>query len=101
MLARACIYVCMSACTKSDSAVSSDYNHAAGMSFHTNVCVLATSAQAISCACCCPQAGTVVMDTTFPSAYEQIMEKAKGLSVRTFALANAVVGNTVIGAPRA
>ena len=47
------------------------------------------------------QAGTVVMDTTFPSAYEQIMEKAKGLSVRTFALANAVVGNTVIGAPRA
>ena len=41
------------------------------------------------------------MDTTFPSAYEQIMEKAKGLSVRTFALANAVVGNTVIGAPRA
>lgn len=47
------------------------------------------------------QAGTVVMDTVFPSAYEQIMDKAKGLSVRTFALANAVVGNTVVGAPRA
>ena len=47
------------------------------------------------------QSGTVVMDTTFPSAYEQIMVKAKGLSVRTFALADAVVGNTVIGAPRA
>ncbi len=47
------------------------------------------------------QAGTVVMDTTFPSAYEQIMDKAKGLSVRTFALANAVVGNAVVGAPRA
>ncbi len=40
------------------------------------------------------------MDTTFPSAYEQIMDKAKGLSVRTFALANAVVGTTVVGAPR-
>ena len=42
------------------------------------------------------QAGTVVMGVEFPSAHEQIMEKAKGLSVRTFSLANAVVG-----APRA
>jgi translation initiation factor 3 subunit E len=39
------------------------------------------------------QAGTVVMGMQFPSAYEQIMEKAKGLSQRTFQLANAVVGN--------
>lgn len=38
------------------------------------------------------QAGTVVMGMEFPSAYEQVMEKAKGLSQRTFVLANLVVG---------
>lgn len=38
------------------------------------------------------QAGTVVMGMQFPSAYEQVMEKAKGLSQRTFMLANLVVG---------
>ena len=38
------------------------------------------------------QAGTVVMGMQFPSAYEQVMEKAKGLSQRTFVLANLVVG---------
>ncbi|KAK9810213.1 hypothetical protein WJX72_006728 [[Myrmecia] bisecta] len=42
------------------------------------------------------QAGTVVMGMSFPTPYEQIIEKAKGLSLRTFMLANAVVG-----APRA
>lgn len=35
-------------------------------------------------------AGTVVMGTTFPTAYEQILENAKGLSARTFMLASAV-----------
>ena len=35
-------------------------------------------------------AGTVVMGTTFPTAYEQIMDNAKALSSRTFMLANAV-----------
>lgn len=35
-------------------------------------------------------AGTVVMGTTFPTAYEQIMDSAKSLSSRTFALAGAV-----------
>jgi translation initiation factor 3 subunit E len=42
------------------------------------------------------KAGSVVMGTSFPTAYEQITETAKGLSARTFMLANAVVG-----APRA
>ncbi len=42
------------------------------------------------------QAGTVVMNMTFPTPTEQITEKAKDLSMRTFMLANAVVG-----APRA
>ena len=42
------------------------------------------------------QAGTVVMNMSFPSPTEQITEKAKDLSMRTFMLANAVVG-----APRA
>jgi translation initiation factor 3 subunit E len=36
------------------------------------------------------QAGTVVMNTTFPTVYEHIIEKAKDLSVRTFHLATAV-----------
>lgn len=40
------------------------------------------------------QKGTVVMDSSFPSAYEAIIDKTKGLSVRTFMLANAVVGTT-------
>jgi translation initiation factor 3 subunit E len=38
------------------------------------------------------KAGTVVMGHTFPSTYEQLAEKAKGLSVRTFQLSNHVVG---------
>ncbi|CAL5227383.1 g10334 [Coccomyxa viridis] len=38
------------------------------------------------------QAGTVVMGMQFPSAYEQVMDKAKALSQRTFMLANLVVG---------
>ena len=42
------------------------------------------------------QAGTVVMNMSFPTPAEQITEKAKDLSMRTFMLANAVVG-----APRA
>lgn len=42
------------------------------------------------------QAGTVVMNMSFPTPTEQITEKAKDLSMRTFMLANAVVG-----APRA
>ena len=36
----------------------------------------------------------MIMDSSFPSAYESIIEKTKGLSVRTFMLANAVVGTT-------
>ena len=40
------------------------------------------------------QQGTVIMDSSFPSAYEAIIDKTKGLSVRTFMLANAVVGTT-------
>ena len=42
------------------------------------------------------KAGTVVMNMSFPTPAEQITEKAKDLSMRTFMLANAVVG-----APRA
>ena len=42
------------------------------------------------------KAGTVVMNMSFPTPTEQITEKAKDLSMRTFMLANAVVG-----APRA
>ena len=42
------------------------------------------------------QAGTVVMNMSFPTPTEQITDKAKDLSMRTFMLANAVVG-----APRA
>mmetsp|Transcript_48980 Transcript_48980/g.156828 ORF Transcript_48980/g.156828 Transcript_48980/m.156828 type:complete len:345 (+) Transcript_48980:184-1218(+) len=36
--------------------------------------------------------GTVVMGTQYPVVYEQIIEKTKGLSVRTYQLANAVIG---------
>lgn len=35
------------------------------------------------------------MGLQFPTAYENLVEKAKGLSTRTFVLANAVVGQTV------
>ena len=35
--------------------------------------------------------GTVVMGTQFQSPYEQLIEKAKGLSARTFMVANAVM----------
>jgi hypothetical protein len=38
------------------------------------------------------KAGTVVMGTQTQSIQDQLIEKAKGLSVRTFVLANAVVG---------
>ncbi len=38
------------------------------------------------------KAGTVVMGTQASSIQDQLIEKAKGLSVRTFVLANAVVG---------
>eukprot|EP00891_Asterochloris_glomerata_P002480 jgi/Astpho2/2480/e_gw1.00048.70.1_t len=36
------------------------------------------------------QAGTVVMSVTYPTAYDQILEKARDLSMRTFALANSL-----------
>ena len=39
------------------------------------------------------QAGTVVMGTSFPTPYEAVVDKTKGLSVRTFMLANAVSPN--------
>lgn len=39
------------------------------------------------------QAGTVVMGTPSVSVQEQLAERCKGLSARTFALANAVVGS--------
>jgi translation initiation factor 3 subunit E len=42
------------------------------------------------------QAGTVVMGMQFPSTYENLIEKAKGLSTRTFVLANAVVGAATV-----
>lgn len=38
--------------------------------------------------------GTVVIQTQSLSAYEQLLEKARGLSLRTFGLANTVVGMT-------
>lgn len=38
------------------------------------------------------KAGTVVIQTQTLSAYEQLLEKARGLSLRTFGLANTVVG---------
>lgn len=38
------------------------------------------------------QQGTVVMGMQLPSIYEQIIERTKGLSARTYALANAVAG---------
>lgn len=38
------------------------------------------------------KAGTVVMQTQSLSAYEQLLEKSRGLSLRTFGLANTVVG---------
>lgn len=38
------------------------------------------------------KAGTVVMQTQTLSAHEQLLEKARGLSLRTFGLANTVVG---------
>ena len=44
------------------------------------------------------QEGTVIMDTSFPSAYEAIIDKTKGLSVRTFMLANAIVGTSAAAA---
>lgn len=36
--------------------------------------------------------GTVVMGMQFQSPYEQLVEKARGLSTRTFMVANAVTG---------
>lgn len=38
------------------------------------------------------KAGTVVIQTETLSAYEQLLEKSRGLSLRTFGLANTVVG---------
>jgi len=38
------------------------------------------------------KAGTVVIQTESLSAYEQLLEKSRGLSLRTFGLANTVVG---------
>ncbi len=38
------------------------------------------------------KAGTVVMGIQTPTSYEAVLDKAKGLSARTFMLANAVVG---------
>jgi translation initiation factor 3 subunit E len=38
------------------------------------------------------QAGTVVIQAQTLSAYEQLLEKARGMSLRTFSLANTVVG---------
>jgi translation initiation factor 3 subunit E len=38
------------------------------------------------------KAGTVVVQNQTPGAYEQLLDKARGLSVRTFAVANTVVG---------
>jgi translation initiation factor 3 subunit E len=38
------------------------------------------------------KAGTVVIQTAAPSAREQLLERARGLSLRTFGLANTVVG---------
>lgn len=38
------------------------------------------------------KAGTVVMQTAAQSAYEQLLDKARGLGLRTFALANTVSG---------
>lgn len=38
------------------------------------------------------KAGTVVMGTQSQSIQDQLVEKAKTMSMRTFALANAVVG---------
>ena len=38
------------------------------------------------------QAGTVVIQTQTLSAYDQLLEKSRGLSLRTFSLANTVVG---------
>jgi hypothetical protein len=33
--------------------------------------------------CCLLQAGTVVMGTSFPTPYEAVVDKTKGLSVRS------------------
>lgn len=38
------------------------------------------------------KAGTVVMQTQSLSSYEQLLERSRGLSLRTFSLANTVVG---------
>lgn len=45
------------------------------------------------------KAGTVVMGTSFPTPYEAVVDKTKGLSVRTFMLANAVVGTQPVAQP--
>lgn len=41
------------------------------------------------------QKGTVVMGTQSQSVYEQILDKTKGLTGRTYQLANAILGNSV------
>ena len=38
------------------------------------------------------QAGTIVMKQSYASAYEQVLEKTRGLSVRCFQLANTLTG---------
>jgi translation initiation factor 3 subunit E len=38
------------------------------------------------------QAGTVVMKQSYSSPYDQVVEKMKGLSNRTFALSNTLIG---------
>lgn len=42
------------------------------------------------------KSGTVVMGTQVQSVHEQLIEKAKGLSVKTFMLANTVVGGAAV-----
>lgn len=42
------------------------------------------------------QAGTIVMKQAYASAYEQVVEKTKSLSVRSFQLANTLIGATKV-----
>ena len=46
------------------------------------------------------QAGLVVMGTTAPSVYEQIIDRTKGLSFRTFQMANTLLTNGVPTMPQ-
>ncbi len=42
------------------------------------------------------QAGTIIMKQSYVSAYDQVVEKTKGLSVRTFQLSNTLTGATKV-----